>query len=78
MNASQLGNDQRTRSRNVVISGSDFLHPGSAGVREPRNPSPQNSSDSIAIPEPPAPDVGPDAPPLRDPSGGQKRGGRSR
>ena len=55
---------------NVVISGSDFLDPGSAGVREPRNPSPQNSSDGIAIPVPPAPDIGPDAPPPRDPSSG--------
>lgn len=55
---------------NVVISGSDFLDPGSAGVREPRNTSPQNSSDGIAIPEPPAPDIGPDAPPPRDPSSG--------
>jgi hypothetical protein len=42
---------------NVVISGSDFLDPGSAGVREPRNPSPQNS-DGIAIRVPPAPDIG--------------------
>lgn len=25
---------------NVVIDGSDFLDPGSAGVREPRDPSP--------------------------------------
>jgi hypothetical protein len=55
---------------NVVISGSDFLDPGSAGVREPRNPNPQNDSDGIALPEPPAPDMGPDAPPPRDPSTG--------
>ena len=55
---------------NVVISGSDFLDPGSAGVREPRNPGPQNVSDGIALPEPPAPDIGPDAPPPRDPSSG--------
>jgi len=53
---------------NVVIS--DFLNPGSAGVREPRNPSPQNNSDSIVIPEPPAPDIGADAQPPRDPSSG--------
>jgi hypothetical protein len=58
----------RLRDEGVVISGSDFLDPGSAGVREPRNPSPQNSSDGIAIPVPPAPDVGPDAPSPRDPS----------
>jgi hypothetical protein len=55
---------------NVVISGSDFLDPGSAGVREPRNPSPHNGSDAIALPEPPAPDIGLDAPPPRDPSSG--------
>jgi hypothetical protein len=55
---------------NVVISGSDFLDPGSAGVREPGNPSPQSGSDGIALPEPPAPDIGPDAPPPRDPSTG--------
>jgi hypothetical protein len=51
---------------NVVISGVDFLDPGSAGVREPRNPSPQSGSDGIALPWPPPPDNGPDAPPLRD------------
>jgi hypothetical protein len=36
---------------NVVISGSDFLDPGSAGVREPRNPSPRSGSDGIALDE---------------------------
>jgi RsiG-like len=55
---------------NVVISGSDLLDPGSAGVCEQRNPSPQNASDGIALPEAPAPDVGPDAPLPRDPSTG--------
>jgi hypothetical protein len=52
----------------VIISGSDFLDPGSAGVREPRNPSPQNGSPGAALPKPPAPDTGPDAPPPHDPS----------
>jgi hypothetical protein len=60
----------RDEGKMVVISGSDFLDPGSAGVREPRNPSPQNGSDGIALPEPPAPDIGPDALPPRDPSTG--------
>jgi len=55
---------------NVVISGSDFLDPGAAGVREPRNPSPENGSDGTAPPEPPAPDTGAEAPPQRDPSSG--------
>jgi hypothetical protein len=62
--------DRLREEGNVVISGSDFLDPGSAGVRQARNPSPQNSSDGIAIRVPPAPDIGPDAPPPRDPSCG--------
>ena len=37
---------------NMVISGSDFLDPGSAGVREPRNPGPQNVSDCQSHPPP--------------------------
>jgi len=44
-----------------VISGADFLDPGSAGVREPRSPGPQMGSDGIALPEP-APDHEPDRP----------------
>lgn len=52
---------------NVVISGSDILDPGSAGVREPRSPSPKNGSDGIALPEPAAPDTEPEAPPPHDP-----------
>ena len=35
-----------------------FSTPDRAGVREPRNPSPQNSSDGLAVPEPPAPEIG--------------------
>ena len=54
----------------VVISGSDFLDPGSAGVREPRNPRPEDGSDGIALSEPPRPDVVPDAPPRREPPAG--------
>jgi hypothetical protein len=54
----------------VIISGSDFLDPGSAGVREPRNPRPENGSDGLALPEPPPPDIGPDALPPRNPSTG--------
>ena len=54
----------------VVISGSDFLDPGSAGVREPRTPRPEDGSDGIALSEPPGPDVQPDAPPRRDPPTG--------
>ncbi len=55
---------------NAVISGSDFLDPGSAGVREPRNPRPEDGSDGIALSEPPRPDVQPDAPPRREPPNG--------
>ena len=54
----------------VVISGSDFLDPGSAGVREPRNPRPEEGSDGIALSESPEPDVEPDSPPRREPSTG--------
>lgn len=45
----------------VVISGSDFFDPGSAGVREPRSPRPQTGADRIALPQP-APDNKPDRP----------------
>jgi hypothetical protein len=55
---------------NTVICGSDFLDPGSAGVREPRNLRPEDGSDGIALSEPPEPDVEPDAPPHRGPHTG--------
>jgi hypothetical protein len=51
----------------VVISGSDFLDPGSAGVREPRNPHPEDGSDGIALSESPERDVEPGASPRREP-----------
>jgi hypothetical protein len=47
--------DRLREEGHVVISGSDLLDPGSAGVREPRSPSHKNGSDGIALPEPPAP-----------------------
>lgn len=43
----------------IVISGSDFLDPGSADVREPRTPRPKTGADGIALPEP-VPDHEPD------------------
>jgi hypothetical protein len=55
---------------NTVLFGPDFLDPGSAGVREPRNPRPEDGSDGIALSEPPQPDVEPDAPPRREPPTG--------
>ena len=55
---------------NTVICGADFPDPGSARVREPRNPRPEDGSDGIALPEPPKPDVEPDAPPPREPPTG--------
>ena len=39
----------------VVISGSDFFDPGSAGVPEPRSPRPQTGADGIALPQRPHP-----------------------
>jgi hypothetical protein len=55
---------------NTVIFGPDFLDPGSAGVREPRNPSRENGSDGIALPEPPERDVEPGVPPRCEPPAG--------
>ena len=55
---------------NTVICGADFLDPGSAGVREPRNPRPEHGSDAIALSEPPEPRAKPDAPPRREPPTG--------
>ena len=54
--------DRLRRDGDVVISGADFLDPGSAGVREPRRPSPQSGSDGIGLPEPPIPGEEPGAP----------------
>lgn len=52
----------------TVIFGPDFLDPGSAGIRKPLDPRPENGSDGIASPpEPPEPDVESGAPPRRDP-----------
>lgn len=53
----------------VVIAGSDFLDPGSVGVREPRSPRPQAGSDGIALSKP-APDHEPDRPRRPEPPPG--------
>jgi hypothetical protein len=50
-----------------MISGADSLGPGSAGVREPRNPRPQKDSDGIVLPEPPDSDRDSSAPRWREP-----------
>jgi len=54
----------------TVISGSDFLDPGSAGVREPRRPTPHTGSDAIALPRPESSDGDADATPRHEPPAG--------
>jgi hypothetical protein len=54
--------DRLRRDGDVVISGADFLDSGSAGVREPRRPSPQSGSDGVGLPEPPVPEEEPGPP----------------
>jgi hypothetical protein len=48
---------------NTVICGADLDDPGSAGIRKPRHPRPEDGSDGIALPRPPDPGAEPDSPP---------------
>jgi hypothetical protein len=54
--------DRLREEGNDIISGSDILGPGATGVREPRNPRPQQGSDGIALSEPPDSDRESNAP----------------
>jgi hypothetical protein len=62
---SELVNRLRDEGK-TVISGTDFLDPGPAGVREPRRPTPHSGLDAVALPQPEAPDVEADATPKCD------------
>ena len=58
---------------NAVISGSDFLDPGSAGVREPRNPRPEDGSTASPYPSRPDPTFSPTRHHVASPPTARKR-----